>query len=442
MKKFLTLLLGVWVGFLYADQARDYYNKLDGETELHLFSLRSDMQPRKGFVYCHSSMGALKVDQTVGEYCIVSNERSDANLMAVVTAAEYADGSFLGKGYYEYTGLTEFTGVTGAPRKIHTFKEIPSSISKGIEMIVAAEAELAEERARSAKLSNEVRMAKEKLDEQVEAEKLRIRNERLKLENEREIARMRVEQKKEMEELRVKNERLKLENEREISRMKVVQKKELDAIAEKKRQEMKELRPKLQTEREAYAKSKLEAIDFNVRHHYVVQRSVKKMLKDVEVVDPLWGKLKAAQEKQDWLEMLCIMDEDELDEYPKEAEIDKILEGFFEREFVVSYKARKAKGYPAVSCEGFKTVSHAGGKEGRWETDTSALLVEGRWNDNGEGQYKIKSQLLKGKIHFYGALPLHGSLSYYYMNVHILENGMQDLTPEYLEEYEQWLKEN
>ena len=442
MKKFLTLLLGVSVGFLYADQARDYYNKLDGETELYLFSLRSDMQPRKGFVYCNSSMGALKVDQTVGEYCIVSNERSDANLMAVVTSAEYADGSFLGKGYYEYTGLTEFTGVIGASRKIHTFKEIPPSISKGIEMIGAAESELARERARSAKLSNEVRTAKEKLDEQVEAEKLRIRNECLKLENEREIARMKVEQKKEMEELRVRNERLKLENEREISRMKVAQKKEQDAIAEKNRQEMNALRPKLQEERGAYAKSKLEAIDFNVRHHYVVQRSVKKMLKDVVVVDPLWGKLKVAQEKQDWLEMLCIMDEDELDEYPKETEIDKILEEFFEREFVVSYKARKAKGYPAVSCEGFKTVSHAGGKEGRWETDTSALLAEGRWDENGEGEYKIKSQLLKGKIHFYGALPLHGSLSYYYMNVHELENGIRDLTPEYLEEYEQWLKEN
>lgn len=413
MKGFLTLLLGVWVGFLYADQARDYYNKLDGETELYLFSLRSDMQPRKGVVYCNSSMGALKVGQTVDGYCIVRNERIDANLMAVVTAAEYADGSFLGKGYYEYIGLTEFAGVTGAPRKIHTFKEIPSSISKGIEMIVEAEAELTRERARSAKLSKEVRTAKEKLDEQVEAEKLRA-----------------------------KNERLKLENEREISRMKVAQKKELDAIAEKKRQEMKALRPKLQEERKAYAKSKLEMIDFNVRHHYVVQRSVKKMLKGVDVVDPLWGKLKVVQEKQDWLEMLSVMDEDEFDEYPKETEIDKIVEEFFEREFVVSYKVRKAKGYPTVSCEGFRTVSHAGGKEGRWETDTSALLEEGRWDDNGEGEYKIKSQLLKGKIHFYGALPLHGSLSYYYMNVHKLENGIRDLTPEYLEEYEQWLKEN
>lgn len=421
MKRIILLMLGVAGGCIaYADSARGYFNKLDAQTGLYLFSARSDVQPKKGCVYQNALTGILKVCQTVDGYCTARSEQPDANLIAIKPTSEYADGTFLREGYYQYVGLTAFTGIGGTPRQFHTFKEIESSIGDEIGRIASAKQELQMEIERSVKLAGEVQAVKRKLAEEVEAEKVRA-----------------------------KNERLKLENEREISRLKVEQQKAKDEIAAQKRHEQKELKPKLQKEREAYAKSLIKEIDFNVRHHYVVQHSIRKMIKKDFVADPILLKLADLQAKEDWLGMLSLIDDEEYDEYPKETIIDSLLRNVLQREYSVTFEIGKiGYGRNPVRFIHKKNIKFAGGSEDKWEEERTrapgTVDPHEYGQENVQGTYKFvaKWRMLSDRAFFCHDDPAGASTLAGYRRDVLKRKFGSEVTEADVESYGEWLKEN
>lgn len=401
MKWFYAILTGLLLMSVTAESARDIYNSLDGR-EMMAMASNGQILPVIGKVYKHT-YGGMKVLQTVDGYSIV--EALSDNKVAVLAALTYADGSFLRSGYYRYKGTRQFSGVLGSVHTFHLFEELPATIQDEVRRIAKANQALDEANAEQARLSKEVQVEKKKLAEEIATEKVRL-----------------------------ENARQKLENEREISRMKVEQKKILEELAEKNRQEQAELKPKLQKEREAYAKSLIGAIDFNIKHHYVVQRSVKKMLKDVRVIDPIWDKLIELQTKGDWLGMLGVMDDDELDDFPKESEIDTVVKSFLQKEFDVSFKWQSPNADSAVG--------YCVRRIQRVESDQSM-----RWEDKvqiGKDEYRAKTQLLQGKLYFYEYKPggTDARFIMFLQRKNINWTFDRNITPEVIVGYEEWLKEN
>lgn len=400
--------------------ARDYIARLDTSSSLYHFAIRySGRNPVKNAVYMNST-GILAVKRTIDGICLVTIPNDDESLpLAIEPTSRYADGTQIRQGYYEYTGLTQFTGPNVPPLQVHTFKEIDSSVGDEINRILKAKQKLQAEIAESVRLSREVQATKAKLDEEVEAEKIRA-----------------------------KNERLKLENEREISRLKVEQQKQFEELAAQKRQEQEELKPKLQEERKAFAASLLKPIDFELKHHYLVQRSIRKKILDIKVVDDCWNKLRELQKNEDWLGMLSCIDDEEYDEYPKENVVKEIVRSLLQKEFDVSFKAEMKDGRTGLGC----ATRNPKRDYSRFDTSTGGFEMSSDYKDryiqtditpeygkNGIGDFTVKTQLLLGKLYFYVNQP---GVREFDLEHYLLRKCSEHATPAILEQYEEWLEAN
>lgn len=270
----------------------------------------------------------------------------------VKTSRTYADGDVLAIGYYRAIGTFSYEAVNHARHTVYAFEELSATDQKEVTTYrrdkaatIEAQRQTAKEIRRRAELSVEFKKSKERIAAEEAAEKARVEREREARENAHEIAKLKAESDKRIAALQadaeVKANQQKAEHAREMARLlkereaqdKINQEKMSAAKAEEDKENAK-LAVEVQKERERYARDVLSSLDLNFKHCYVIQRSIRKNLK-IEVVDPAWRKLIEMQKSSNWLGMLSTAAEEDLEEFPDEKEIDRLLKDLRERGFTV-----------------------------------------------------------------------------------------------------------
>lgn len=121
------------------------------------------------------------------------------------------------------------------------------------------------------------------------------------------------------------------------------EKAELAALAEKKRleekaeEERRKRYPEEQRVRGEYAASKLGSLDFNVAHIFNVQSSLRRYIRSAKPTEEKWEQLAALKEKKDWLGMMGLITGNQFNDYPDIAEIDEVIQKFYETEFHMEF---------------------------------------------------------------------------------------------------------
>ena len=301
---------------------------------------------------------SMKVLQVVDGGVLVTRgafPTPDAKNFFVKTSRSYADGDILATGYYRAEGTISYTSVLGAQRTVYAFSELSQNQSQTINAIRQDKAAIAEaqrraekERRQRAEQSVEFKKSKERIAAEESAEKERLAREKQERENAAEIAKLNAEKDNRVATMKAAAEeeanRQKAEHAREMARLAREReeqdkenRKRIAAAKAKKRQADAKLAVEIQKERGRYAADALSALDFNFKHHCVIQRSIRKNVR-VELVDPEWAKLADLQAKQDWIGLLGAIDGDEYDEFPSEKEIDKLLDGLKKKSFRILVK--------------------------------------------------------------------------------------------------------
>ena len=306
------------------------------------------------------------------------------DIIFVRTTRSYADGDALAEGYYRSVGRMSYEAVNGARKTVYAFSEIPDKERKAIAAVRqdraamgVARREAAEERQRRAEQSEEFQKSKERIAAEEDAAKERLAREKQERENAAEIAKLNAEKENRLANMRAaaKEEeiRQKAEDARELARLareREAQDKEnrkrIAAAKAEQRQSEAKLAVEVQKERERYAADALSAIDFNFKHHVVIQRSIRKNVR-VEIIDPKWSELAELQAKQDWLALLGAIDGSEYDEFPSEAEMKVILASLKEMTFRISVKGMRPPAFICVFAKNMEGNSCVyGGGVGRW----------------------------------------------------------------------------
>ena len=289
----------------------------------------------------------------------------DAKRFFVKTSRVYADGDTLATGYYRAEGTISYKNVLGAQRTVYAFSELSTSHQQEIRAFrqdkaatAAAQRQAEVERRQRAEQTIEFKKSKERIAAEEAAEKARLERERVERENAHELAKLNAEKDNRVAAMKAEAEaeanRQKAANAREMARLAREReeqdkenRKRIAAAKAEKRQADAKLAAEVQKERERYAADILSALDFNFKHHYVVQRSIRKNVR-LEMVDPLWGKLVALQSKKDWLGMLGEMEDDEYENFPTEKEIDAAITRLKKRLFNVQIKAMRPPHFVSV----------------------------------------------------------------------------------------------
>ena len=276
-------------------------------------------------------------------------------IIFVSTSRMYADGDALATGYYRATGTMSYKNVLGAQNTVYAFEELSASEQREITAIrqdgaavAAAQQQAAAERRRRAEQSVEFKKSKERIAAEEAVEKERLAREKQEREDAAEIAKLNAEKDNRVAAMKATAEeeatRQKAEHAREMARLAREReeqdkedRKRIAAAKAEKRQADAKLAAEIQKERGRYAADALSALDFNFKHHCVIQRSIRKNVR-VELVDPEWAKLADLQAKQNWLGLLGAIEGDEYDEFPSEKEIDKILDGLKKKSFRILVK--------------------------------------------------------------------------------------------------------
>lgn len=317
----------------------------------------SDKKPVEGEIWelRSPSCKVVQVAQAFGGVLatrrVVDQMRPQKNFF-VKTKRSYADEDILATGYYRVEGTKTFEMVDGGSCTIYVFSELPQDEQRKIsefmqdKAAVAAAQQLAnEERRRQSEQTAEFKKSKERIAAEEAAEKARLERERIELENRHEIAKLEAEKDNRVakmnQEAEIEANLQKAENAKEMARLareREEQDKEnrmrIAAAKAEKRQADAKLAVEVQKERERYAMDALSLLDFNFKHHYIMQRSIRKNV-SIKVADPLWDKLADLQAKQDWLGMLGAIDDEELDEFPSEKEIDITIASLRSRLFKI-----------------------------------------------------------------------------------------------------------
>ena len=300
----------------------------------------------------------MKVLQVVEGGVLVDRIASAANAknFYVKTSRTYADGDVFATGYYRAAGTVSYTSILGAGTTVYAFSELSTSQQRQLaafiqdkEAVAAAKARADEERRKRAEQTEEFKKSKERIAAEEEAEKERLERERVDRENAQELEKLNAEKDKRVAAIKAKAEaeanRAKAEHADEMARL-AREREEQDRenrklIAAAKAEKVKadaNLAVEIQKERGRYAADVLSALDFNFKHHYIVQNSIRKNV-TLEIIDPLWSNLAELQLKQDWMGMLGAMKDDECDEFPPEKEIDRAIEELKKRLFTIKITA-------------------------------------------------------------------------------------------------------
>lgn len=286
-----------------------------------------------------------------------SSEAPSKNFI-VRTSRRYADDDILAPGYYRAIGTVSYQSVIGAQLTVYAFSEIAPDEQQAIiafkqdkTAVAAARRQAAEERRRRVEQTVEFKKSKERIAAEEAAEKERLERERIERENAAEIAKLTAAKDNRIAAMKANAEAeanlQKAEHAREMARLArereeqdAENRKRIAAAKAEKRQADAKLASEIQKERGRYAADALSTLDFNFKHHYVTQRSIRKNV-CVEISDPLWKNLANLQLKQDWLGMLGAMEDEEYNEFPKEKEVDSAIDRLKRRLFTIQVKAMR-----------------------------------------------------------------------------------------------------
>jgi hypothetical protein len=423
----------------------------------------SRRNPVKGEIWELTSP-SMKVLQVVDGGALVERSASstpEAKPFFVKTMRAYADGDTLVTGYYRADGTVSYNTVLGAQRTVYAFSELSpdqqrevSAFKQDKAAVDAAQRQAAAERQQRAEKTVEFKKSKERIAAEEAAEKERIERERVERENAHTLARLNAEKDNRIAAMNAEAEAeanlQKAEHAREMARLakereeqdKENRKKIAAAKAEKRKADAK-LAVEVQKERVRYAADVFSTLDFNFKHHLVVQRSIRKNLR-VKIIDPEWEKLANYHAKQDWLGLINAIDGEEYDEFPSEKEIDVILDSLKKKSFCVSIKGLQPPQVVNVYARRMSGNSSVYGGENGWGHMAvfceDADMAQIKTIDDVKGE-EVKVAPFDGKILVIDSdYRVHQRLN---QEVRAKSEQRLDLTLyEKAEEVEEWLKLN
>lgn len=456
----------------------------------------SRRNPVKGEIWELTSP-SMKVLQVVDGGALVERSASstpEAKPFFVKTMRVYADGDTLVTGYYRADGTVSYNTVLGAQRTVYAFSELSpdqqrevSAFKQDKAAVDAAQRQAAAERQQRAEKTVEFKKSKERIAAEEAAEKERIERERVERENAHTLARLNAEKDSRIASMKAAAKaeayKQKAEHEREMARLnaekdnriaamnaeaeaeanlqKAEHAREMARLAKEREEQDKENRKKIaaakaekrkadaklavevQKERVRYAADVFSTLDFNFKHHLVVQRSIRKNLR-VKIIDPEWEKLANYHAKQDWLGLINAIDGEEYDEFPSEKEIDVILDSLKKKSFCVSIKGLQPPQVVNVYARRMSGNSSVYGGENGWGHMAvfceDADMAQIKTIDDVKGE-EVKVAPFDGKILVIDSdYRVHQRLN---QEVRAKSEQRLDLTLyEKAEEVEEWLKLN
>lgn len=383
MKYLIVATLGVFCasGTFAKDssEALSALSRLEKES-LYEMALVRGRSPVTGATYGYPEGNILKVQQVIGDgkVLVVMDAPVNATRAIVVkTWRSYVDEDRLAKGFYREAGKFSYENVLGASKTVYLFEEFSESVERKMFLLKQDSDAIQEARQRE---QAETQRG-ERIDEELQKSKARIAAEEAAVK-----AKLEADAKAQ-------------ENALELARLEREKQERINELEAKHAQEQGKLKPKIQLEREEYAKTMLSTFDFNIKHRYFVQRSIRKVVKSIQVTDPLWLKLVELQTAQDWLGMLSAVEGDELDEYPKAKVIDAILKDLKNQEFEIFVEAEgETYVYFCFPDRAFDSGQYARGITGKktlkWEVFSKKCYLLG-WNGMMWVQDKQKELLHK-----------------------------------------------
>lgn len=423
----------------------------------------SRRNPVKGEIWELTSP-SMKVLQVMNGGALVERSASstpEAKPFFVKTMRVYADGDTLVTGYYRADGTFSYNTVLGAQRTVYAFFELSpdqqrevSAFMRDKAAVDAAQRQAAAERQQRAEKTVEFKKSKERIAAEEAAEKERIEREQVERENAHTLARLNAEKDSRIASMKAAAKaeayKQKAEHAREMARLtkereeqdKENRKKIAAAKAEKQKADVK-LAVEVQKERGRYAADVFSSLDFNFKHHLVIQRSIRKNLR-VKIIDPEWEKLANYHAKQDWLGLLNAIDGEEYDEFPSEKEIDVILDSLKKKSFCVSIKGLRPPQVVNVYVRRMSGNSSVYGGENDWGHMAvfceDADMAQIKTIDDVKGE-EVKVAPFNGKILVIDSdYRVHQRLN---KEVGVKSEQRLDLTLyEKTEEVEEWLKLN
>ena len=223
-------------------------------------------------------------------------------------------------------------------------REFSAFIPAGEEEIKQHEKKLEEE---ANKIREREREEKRRRMKENEQRRFEEEQRRIKEDAERERERREAQKIKEENDRRIEAERAQAE----MKAMKERQEAEIKAEEERKRRY-----PIEQKERAEYAKVLLSQLSFEVGSYFDVQEDLKRFVYSTAVTEKKWATLKELQKKGDWLSMLNVIAEGEMNDYPAQNHISTLVDGLkktaFHAEFLFTHTDAGRSGVPNKMCVG------------------------------------------------------------------------------------------
>lgn len=193
-------------------------------------------------------------------------------------------------------------------------------------------------------------------------------------------ARQKAEEARQQERRRKEAEARQSKLEAEKMRQEIEAEKHRQIAAAESEAERRRRHPIEQKKRGEYAQALLSSISFDVESYFGIQRSLRKYLYSVGVTEKRWRQLQDLQAHKDWLGMLQTISEGEMSEYPPQAQIRALVDGFkgetFHAELLFTHHGDGNSlwgGYYIVGAE--MDMERNWMRRQRWQNDEARLVV-------------------------------------------------------------------
>lgn len=218
-----------------------------------LYSITLSSKPTDGLIY-EGALG-LEVLQVLSDGVLIRNPNHlEAKILYIATSRRYVDGDVVSAGLYQADGTYSYSDQNGARRTVYKFSELPSELYKEVMAI----REDRDATAQAAAQSETQKKRQQQIEQSFQKSKARIAAEEA-------AAKARIEATKAEQARRQELTQLELEKAARIA----------EAQQKAKQEEFKE-KPTVQKQRAEFARIKLSPFDFNIKHHYVIQKSIRK----------------------------------------------------------------------------------------------------------------------------------------------------------------------